>query len=221
MDPLSIAASLAGLITITGQLVRFGFTFGSTVHDHQKEVQGITNEVVQLSGILHAIQPIVEDAERIRHTPPQTGCEGADVAGSLRNKRLIIPVEEIVACENTMVEISQELGKVSLQAGKFWSNTAKRLHWSVKQAPLSTLLNRLERHKATFSLALSAHSTYVTSFGQSANLHSDLLLEERAAAVRERATVAEERHILQRARKRTRSMVEDLTVTRKEGSRNS
>lgn len=165
MDPLSIAASVAGLIGLTGQLVRFGYTYASGVLEYRRELQEITNEAVQLSGILCAIQPLVGDAGNAA----QLVTGDWSHQSRLESKSQILQVDEIAACEQTLLEITQELVRLSPQAGEFWKNTAKRLQWSLKRVPLVTLLARLERHKTTFSLALSAFGTCLLFIVQPAN----------------------------------------------------
>lgn len=166
MDPLSFAASLTALVTIANQLLRFCYTYTCTAVKYQREVQAITTEITQLSGILHAIQSIILDipeGQSLNHEGVRT--DGAPLRGTIQ----IFRMEEIVSCEQTLLEITSQLGKLSPQSTTFWKITKKKLLWPLKRPSLAMLYDRLERHKTTFILALSAYGTYDILLAQLAN----------------------------------------------------
>lgn len=157
MDPLSFAASLSGLVTIANQLLRYCYTYASTAVKYQREVQGITTEITQISGILHAIQSIIVDIPEV----PNPDSVGVRIEGThLRSTLQIFRMEEIVSCEQTLLEITSQLGKLSPRSPTFWKITKKKILWPLKRPSLAMLLDRLERHKTTFILVLSAYGTY-------------------------------------------------------------
>jgi hypothetical protein len=165
MDPLSITVSVTTLLSLAGSLVSFGYIYGSTIRDAQKEVRAITEEATQLSGLLHSIQSIFDDAapshESFLVQPPHA-------LPKLRPG--VLSGDDMRACEQTLLEIAMFMSKASPEGGKFWKNTVNRLQWPIKKDSLQALLVRLERNKATVALSLSAHGTYAAYVSYMAKL---------------------------------------------------
>jgi hypothetical protein len=167
MDPLSITVSVTTLLSLAGSLVSFGYIYGSTIRDAQKEVRAITEEATQLSGLLHSIQSILDDAAPsnesflVQSQPPHA-------LPKLRPS--VLSGDDMRACEQTLREIAMFMSKASPEGGKFWKNTVNRLQWPIKKDSLQALLVRLERNKATVSLSLSAHGTYAAYVSYMAKL---------------------------------------------------
>jgi hypothetical protein len=167
MDPVSAAASLTGLITVANQLLRYCYAYTCAAVKYQREVQAITTEITQLSGILHAIQSIIVDIPEGHNLDPE-GSRTDDA--HLRNTIQLFRMEEtLVACEQTLIEITNQLGKLSPRSTNFWKTTKKKLLWPLKRPSLAILFDRLERHKTTFILVLSAYGTYGILLAQLAN----------------------------------------------------
>lgn len=59
-DPLSITASIAGLISFAQELITLLVGFVEDVREYPKEFRQVVEEVRSLCGILHAIRPIIE-----------------------------------------------------------------------------------------------------------------------------------------------------------------
>lgn len=56
MDPLSIAASVAGLLALTGTVVSKGYAVISKARKHAADMQVLVNETAMFSGILVAVE---------------------------------------------------------------------------------------------------------------------------------------------------------------------
>ena len=52
MDPLSVAASVAGLVSLAGQLVPALYNLGSTLKEANKDAQAAAAEVAGMSVVL-------------------------------------------------------------------------------------------------------------------------------------------------------------------------
>ena len=63
VDPLSIAASVAGLISLAASVIQNGYKLFNTVRDCPKELLTILSEVSGLNGVLIALKPVVEELE--------------------------------------------------------------------------------------------------------------------------------------------------------------
>jgi len=59
MDPLSISASLAGLLGIATQVATTGYKIGKKLAGAEEEVLRLTAEVTGLVGVLHSLQFMV------------------------------------------------------------------------------------------------------------------------------------------------------------------
>jgi len=162
MDPLSAAANMAGLITLASSAVRLCYTYLSTVNDYHREVQAITNEVTQLFGLLHAIQPLLNDGAESQG-PDLLLLSMTDRSQNCVTEAIqpILPADEIDSCKRTLEEITEILGKLKSQDGKSLANITRKLQWPLRRPGLQTFLERLERHKTTFTLVFSARGMSV------------------------------------------------------------
>jgi len=68
-DPLSITASIAGLITLAQTLIPLLSNFVQDVQEYPKEFREVVEEVRGLCGILHAIRPVIERLETQTTSP--------------------------------------------------------------------------------------------------------------------------------------------------------
>lgn len=62
MDVLSLAASVWGLVALASGIVRFCYTYQTTMSEYKREIQAITSEVSELSGLLHALSPLIQSS---------------------------------------------------------------------------------------------------------------------------------------------------------------
>jgi hypothetical protein len=139
-DPLSISASIAGLMTIADVVIRNGYKYIAAVKHADKAVASLINEVNLLSGILHSLRNIAEGLE-----------------GETNSFVSTTQVHHIESCYRTLRKISELLDKFELSKAKGFLNHAKqRLLWPLTQSETSDLAAEVERHRATLTLALNA-----------------------------------------------------------------
>ena len=60
MDPVSLSANLAALLGLTNSIISTGYKMIQEVRDFEADHLSLINEVAQLSGILHTLQPYAE-----------------------------------------------------------------------------------------------------------------------------------------------------------------
>ena len=58
-DPLSLAASLAGLLSLTGAIVSNCYRYGCAVRDAPLEIQSLVNELTAVAGVLVGVRGLV------------------------------------------------------------------------------------------------------------------------------------------------------------------
>ena len=128
MDPLSLAASIAGLLSLTASVISAGYTLCSKLSKNASDLPALISETAGFSGVLLAVKTHME-------SQPQS-----------------VPDPEVMtrmlgACRNTVIEISGMLDKLS---------KANRISMIVKgeerEERLEKLLRRVEQHKSFFIL---------------------------------------------------------------------
>jgi len=138
MDPLSLSASIAGLITMADVIVRNGFKYISEVKEADNSIRDLFCEVNLLVGTLHSLRNIAQrfEVDDSSHT-------------------YAMRIDHVNACDKTLYKIQLQLDKISNTKDRSISRTKKRLLWPLSQSETRTILAEVERHKSTMSLALS------------------------------------------------------------------
>lgn len=145
MDPLSLTCNVAAILTTAAKLISVGYSYGSSVAGFSKEVQEFITELTSLSGILSALEAVINQ-------PLPYQADGTmDGRPTLVANLLSDPLEECGKSLQTVLE-SLENQRVGSQAQKIF----KRITWPLKEGDTRDLFAKLERYKKTFSLALSA-----------------------------------------------------------------
>lgn len=136
-DALSVAASIAGLVTITDAVLCRAFKYGKGVKGAPAEIANLTSAIGALSGILHNVNLLACQLE----------VETFDTT---------IQIHHIQSCSQTMKSIKKLLDKFDTSASGHEMETMKRLRWPFSASEARSLTTEIERHKATLSLALAA-----------------------------------------------------------------
>ncbi|KAI9731302.1 MAG: hypothetical protein M1834_005205 [Cirrosporium novae-zelandiae] len=141
MDPLSLAGTIPGLISLAAEVLAKCYSFGCTVANASKEMQKLGNEIASLSGVLLGLQSLV----------------ASDTITPDRQKAIII---SITGCGEALQELHQKLGLAKDPSKKIGVIT--KLAWPLKQTATLELANRLERQKNTLEIAMVAE-TYIVA----------------------------------------------------------
>ncbi|KAL5324553.1 hypothetical protein ACEPPN_009099 [Leptodophora sp. 'Broadleaf-Isolate-01'] len=139
-DPLSIAGSIAGLISIADVVIRKGYKYIAAVRDSDKAVSSLISEVNSLSGTLHSLRNVAE------------GLEGGSVRFSPATR-----IHHIESCFQTLKKIMAALHTFESSKGKgVIQRAAQRLKWPLSNPETKGLMTEVTRHRETLSLALNA-----------------------------------------------------------------
>jgi hypothetical protein len=179
MDPLSLAAKTAGLLTIAANVLQEGYTIVQLIREFRKDILTLTEEVAQLVGIIHALLPSVAefDTPSKNHVAGNSGnCSESDPSkptsvdtnrenGVVRGQRALDQTShqliiEIRSCQQTLTEVKSLLARFAPTRGERFGNAAKQLQWSLKRSDIERLRKSLAKHKNNFNFILSAHGTY-------------------------------------------------------------
>lgn len=138
-DPLSISASIAGLIALADSVFRRTFNYIKSVKEAPKEIAALSSEIGALYGILNHVHLIACQLEG----------EKFDSA---------IQVHYIHSCYQTFEKVKMMLDKYdTLNSDKRSVDAMKRrLTWPFTVPEAKSLIAEVERHKTTLGLALTA-----------------------------------------------------------------
>ena len=142
MDPLSITASIVGLLAAAGKITDVLATCIRNTQDAPKLADAILQEVSDLHPALRQLQ----------------GFLGGTRAGPIRRTGLIM-VEQVVAtltcCVMTFSELEETVSSLDPNpSGRLWPKMA----WAKQEATLTKLLSRLQSSKSSLNLMLAALS---------------------------------------------------------------
>ncbi|KAI1091578.1 ankyrin [Rostrohypoxylon terebratum] len=134
MDPLSISASIAGLIALTDAVFLGLMKYVRSVKDAAKDIENLAKEINFLGGALHSLSRLAK-------------CFGDEPADN-RTFRMY----HIEACSDILRTMNKKLDK--FDSDKFLS----RARWPFSSTRVNELLAELSQHKVNINLALSANS---------------------------------------------------------------
>ncbi|KAF2874724.1 hypothetical protein BDV95DRAFT_616005, partial [Massariosphaeria phaeospora] len=166
-DPLSVAGSIAGLISIGDAVFMKIYHYVKTVRKAEQEVFDLKRELVALTGVLHNIHLIVEDLEDDK---------------SFHN---CIRIDHVNACLNILHNLEKTLGKMQFSKDQKTRTIILRLSWPFKTAETKTLCEELRAHRGTLQLALSADSMVALLQFLSSQKHIVAQLENVQKAIRD------------------------------------
>jgi hypothetical protein len=140
MDPLSVAGSIAGLISLSDMIFRKLYHYVKDVKNAEKEIRTLKNEVASLNGVLHNIYLIAQDLE-------------ADEAQdhSLR-------LSHVSACLATLYELDDTLNKMDLPNKGRVHAAIQKFKWPFKADECEEFIESIRHHRNNLNFALSAES---------------------------------------------------------------
>jgi adenosine deaminase len=141
MDPLSVSASIAGLVTLADGVFRKTYQYAKGVNDAKQEVQDLSKKVRDLAGILHNLSITVSALDDHTFDP------------SLR-------MHHINSCRQSLMQLDAALSKAQndFDAPSKLKSIQRRLKWPLSTAKTKQIIEDIGRHQETISLALSADS---------------------------------------------------------------
>ena len=140
-DPLSVSASIAGLITLADILFRRTYKYVKAVKKASKEIKALSTELGTLYGILNNLNLVSHQLE------DQT------FESTTRT-------HHINSCIQTLERIRSILDRddASSLSDQRLETLKRKLRWPFSSSEAKEVIMELERHKTTLGLALSADS---------------------------------------------------------------
>ena len=158
-DPLSIAASIAGLSQLAETVFHALLKYSKSVINAKTMVQNLAKEVRNVSGLLQNLSLLSADLE------------------ASEDKLLAFQDSQVVLWRQTLSKIEKVVDKADqdFQGNKLQS-TLRRLKWPLSRDETESLLAELSRHKETITLALAADTLakLVENLGLQRKVHEDI-----------------------------------------------
>jgi hypothetical protein len=137
-DPLSIAASIAGLVTLAEEVFQLVCRFGRQVKDAQNDIKRLSAEIRSLSVLLYELSLLAKSFEDDGLTT-------------------FFRLHHVNSCRQTVQDVKSRLDKaLGGIEGRQWKAAATRLKWPYTGKEVKKLLEEISTHKETMGLALTA-----------------------------------------------------------------
>ncbi|KAL8760737.1 MAG: hypothetical protein Q9184_003095 [Pyrenodesmia sp. 2 TL-2023] len=138
-DPLTIATSIAGLVTLADLVFGRIFQYAKGVKEASNDIFRLSSEVGALYGILNTLRLVA--------------CQLEDEAFRSATRPY-----HLYSCTQTLEKLKAILDKDSTSCvhSQRVKSIKRKLHWPFKASEVKSLLAEIERHKATLGLALNA-----------------------------------------------------------------
>ena len=146
MDPLSVAAGIAGLYQVVDLAVGRLQSYVKEVRGARKEIETLTRSMTDLADILRRLGDLAAHIDT----------EGD---GDTWSKVLSIKHNNINACHQTVQDMQSILGKSDpSNAGSSRDGLIRKLRWPFHLAKTKSLIADIEKHKASLTLELLAQN---------------------------------------------------------------
>jgi len=147
MDPLSVTASIVGILAAAGKLSELLRSIISTAKDAPQVVAALVCEINEVQAALSSLQTLLTD---LSSAPPRR-------AALIQLDQLIVTLTESVL---TFSELETIITPLAVSKGqKFPLRT--RLKWTRIEDNCLKMVERLQRHKASISLMLNILQWYI------------------------------------------------------------
>ena len=159
MDPLSISASVAGLVGLISAIISQGYSLVYASKGQSKEIEALLREVSGFGGVLLGLQAHIEESigspalilllsSLLRDEEPR----GSETPARHRKS----PLSE---CKSLLTQVEELLTKL-----KKTNPISRALKWEALSRDLAGLSSKIEHYKATFILCFSLENRFVPVF---------------------------------------------------------
>ncbi|KAM0474204.1 hypothetical protein ACHAP7_007891 [Fusarium lateritium] len=146
-DPLSISASIAGLVALADLVFRSGTKYAKSYRGAQKEVEGLLREIRELSVVLHSLSLVAFDLEETE-TPKKNA---SHTTTSLQPHHLH-------DCRQLLRRLETNLSRTgtSIKSDSGLERLQARLKWPFTSAESKEMILEIQRYKQVIDIALAS-----------------------------------------------------------------
>lgn len=169
-DPLSLAASLAGLVSLADTVFRHVYKYVRGAKAAKEEMTKIAQELQSFTGVLRSVQALAQGLEE----------DGDSYDPAIR-------VHHVYHCEETLNKIQERMRWAAQKVEKTRSmgGLAQQLKWPFSKTETLDVLEELERHKNTMNLGISTDSMHKMQILLSKQKETDKVIGETRRVVQE------------------------------------
>ncbi|KAF4957510.1 hypothetical protein FSARC_11278 [Fusarium sarcochroum] len=141
-DPLSLAASIAGLISLADVAFKCAYKFVRAAKDAKDDILSLADEINNLASVLRVLGALASDLE----------ADGEQFDPTLRNHYLNHCFKTLTRIETRVKKAADSFSRSKLEG------IYRQLKWPFSSSETKDLLAELSRHKETINVALAADS---------------------------------------------------------------
>jgi hypothetical protein len=150
-DPLSVAASVTGLLTFATTILTKGYGILRSLQDSSKEVQRLLTELSQLTGLLCALAAQEEQAEKTAEVEEPRNAEISQVLESSLND-----------CRKAMKKLKEILEKLEKSRKAILA-----VKWQFLEPEINKMIEEIGRYRQIFMLCLGVDLRQVSCISSS------------------------------------------------------
>ncbi|KAK4217524.1 hypothetical protein QBC37DRAFT_479716 [Rhypophila decipiens] len=141
-DPLSLSASLAGLIALADSIFRASFKYAKSAIHAKEEAANLATEAQDLAGVLHRLSLRASALE----------LEAPD--------RPTIRLHHVISCRQLLLRVEKALAKATadFESPQARHHLKRALKWPFSSTDTKEMLVEIARHRGTLSMALTVDS---------------------------------------------------------------
>lgn len=149
MDPFSISASIAGLVSLADLVFRTATKYVKGVRGSRQEVSDLLDEVKSVSLLLHNLSLVAFELESDSAT--------SETAAEQSNH---VKPHHLHGCQKVLKRLETGLtdANTNLESKSSFTRIQRRLKWPFSSTETKEILQEIQRHNQTISLALAADS---------------------------------------------------------------
>ncbi|KAG5747965.1 hypothetical protein H9Q69_004957 [Fusarium xylarioides] len=150
-DPLSVSASIAGLVALANLVFRSGTKYVKSYRGAPTEVGNLIREVRSLSVILHNLSLVAFNLEETE--PPET-------TAAVHEPRPVVQSHYLHDCHQLLRHLETGLSRTeaSLDSGAGRSRLQARLKWHFTSTESREMIQDIQRYSQIIHTALAADS---------------------------------------------------------------
>jgi hypothetical protein len=157
MDPLSVAGSIAGLVSLVETFIQLTSAYVTDVKGCPTDIKNMAQEVQSLGGVLLTLERVIHRLPNDRVTPvPEADGSHTCRLRSTNTTGLAVASKCLDDCQQILKELTEELQKSNPSMTRGLKKAAKTLVWPFKKGDIENRVVRLGRYKQDFQLALAA-----------------------------------------------------------------
>ncbi|KAM5356996.1 hypothetical protein ACJZ2D_016721 [Fusarium nematophilum] len=149
-DPLSISASIAGILTLSGKIIHSTYKYGADVKGAPEEIRNFLSEMTINTGLLHALKSLIDS--HAQSGSPTTG-EHQTISTICGKNGALESFRKTLNKVNDMLDKHENTPSPNKR--QKMNRLTGRLKWPFEKVETQEMVQQLEKLKAAFTLALS------------------------------------------------------------------